>query len=301
MAEPTWIPLARPLPDGWVDARLQVHHALQLLASFSGVLLAPMREDRHRSVCWEAGCDAFVTGSPADHPDLRVELALAPFELRVRSCDALETLALAGRTLAEARSWLEGVLAETFDSVPELGQPEYAIPDHPVAGDARLNPAPSALAAVHAWFHDAALALSSAAAHAEMPHHGVRCWPHHFDIALLLEVGRNDASARCTVGIGMTPGDEGREAPYWYVTPYPYDFDADRAELSLGRWQTDGWLGVVLEADELLEAEGAAAQTLCLRRFLDEAVAAAAATLGVTPPEEEALDLRLPGRLPPSE
>jgi hypothetical protein len=49
----------------------------------------------------------------------------------------------------------------------------------------------------------------------------VRCWPHHFDIATLLSLGRGDPERAAAIGIGMSPGDAYYPQPHFYISPWP--------------------------------------------------------------------------------
>jgi hypothetical protein len=49
----------------------------------------------------------------------------------------------------------------------------------------------------------------------------VRCWPHHFDIATLLSLGRGDPEGAAAIGIGMSPGDAYYPQPHFYISPWP--------------------------------------------------------------------------------
>ena len=80
-----------------------------------------------------------------------------------------------------------------------------------------------------------------------------RLWPHHFDIARLfvLQVDKDEPEASKSVGLGMTPGDGGIAQPYFYATPWPYPKPQPTPALAVGRWNTEGWYGAVLEADHV--------------------------------------------------
>jgi len=108
------------------------------------------------------------------------------------------------------------------------------------------------------WYSNAALCLNSISAQ-------VRCWPHHFDIATQIEVGEH------SVGVGLSPGDATFEEPYFYVTPWPYPHASRLPDLSIGSWHTDGWVGAVLGADDILPKVD---QQSFVRRFLESAIAA---------------------------
>ena len=87
----------------------------------------------------------------------------------------------------------------------------------------------------------------------------VRCWPHHFDIALLINVTPDHG-----LGIGFLGGDANIPEPYWYVYAHPSP-ENTLPPLSAGRWYAGAWMGAVLEGrNEVATAE----------RFLDEAISA---------------------------
>ena len=100
----------------------------------------------------------------------------------------------------------------------------------------------------------------------------MRCWPHHFDIATLIEV-----SPKQTVGVGMEPGDVYYNEPYFYVNMSPSPaVDAPRAALSGGgAWHTHEWIGAVLPATRI----GTTNQREQCMAFLQSAIAACSAML----------------------
>ena len=120
----------------------------------------------------------------------------------------------------------------------------------------------------------------------------VRTWPHHFDIATLLVLERDEEGAPSqTVGVGMSPGDGSFTEPYWYVNAWGYSENAAFPELHTpGHTHREGWSGFVLTATELIKAgkEGRAdpggegnRQALALDSFLDRAFSAAKALFQV--------------------
>lgn len=260
-----------------VTARGEVHHAVQLLASFCGSALHPLPEDRHRSLRWDPVGRALTTAT--DPSGRRISLSFSPFALRVHrgpggapESSPVE-IALRGRRLEDVRTELEGVLG-TEGTPITLAPPEYDIPPRSGGDEAPLSPDPESLAALAGLYDEAHALLSDLAHRFGVPHHGVRCWPHHFDLAVLFEMGAGAADPRCTVGAGFSPGDEGRPEPYFYVTPYPYRFDAARREVPPAVWNVEGWLGLVMGPVDATPA------------LLSRAVDACVDTLGleVTPP-----------------
>jgi len=77
-----------------------------------------------------------------------------------------------------------------------------------------------------------------------------------------------------SLGIGMSPGDDSYTAPYYYVNiwPYPSAEEIKEHTLRYGKWHTQGWTGMVLPIDEILNQNEASAQALIVNTFLDEAL-----------------------------
>ena len=245
----------RPPPTVWPDAggdpslvaaRLQIHHAAQLLAAFAGACIEPRDDDSHRSLSWVPGQQALATGSKTRGDGaVSVHLAIAAMTLQVLRGDRVQDgFELRGRTLAEARSWL--VERVSPGAAPTaLPWPEFEIPAHPVAQGQPFDVEPAGAARVAGWFQAAAWALAPVASREDAG--PLRCWPHHFDIATLITAPTAGGdSATPTVGVGMSPGDGAYSAPYGYVSPWPPPWDAPRPALDHGHWHTEGWLGAVL-------------------------------------------------------
>ncbi len=225
-----------------LEARLQAHWAVQL-ASAPGTTLLDARDDfSHTNLSWSRPLQALV-GQPVR--GLSAALRLADLTLIVGQ----QQLSLPGRTYAEASTWL----AEQFDD--EVQRSTHEMPEHAIADGAAFG-RPEGLAELAAHFDRADAALAELG-------HAVRCWPHHFDIAALQDLGEGRS-----VGTGLSPGDGSYPAPYYYVTPWPYPAAESLPPLAQGSWHTEGWIGAVLPGSEAPEA------------FLAEAVGASKVLLG---------------------
>jgi hypothetical protein len=107
----------------------------------------------------------------------------------------------------------------------------------------------------------------------------LRCWPHHFDIATYVSLEAGDPETARAMGVGMSPGDESYDQPYFYVNPWPH---LDSSELpdppAPGHWHTDGYVGLIATAEEVLSQSDDA---LDLSRFLENAFDIGRRRLGV--------------------
>jgi hypothetical protein len=211
-------------PRTLTDARLQLHWAAQLAATPGRTLAPPRADDSHTSFRWRDGAlvqdDAFRSG------------------LRLRDATLLlgdESLPLDGHTLAEAFTWIAMRLPDVRKEFNE------SLPEHEVASGGTFSLRDREAFEELDRYYAMTVPLLRAI------HDDVRCWPHHFDIATLLEF---DGGAR-TIGAGLSPGDATCDEPYWYVNYWPHDSLKERGRLSGGAtWVSEGWNGAMLRASD---------------------------------------------------
>ena len=272
----SWDPLGSVPPDKLVRDRLILHHAAQILASFAQGHVEARPDDGHRSMIWLDDERAFRTEATKD--GLYAVLRVPHLLLELRQGDAaVDVLGLSGRSVADGRRWLAAAVGDVrgVGDSQELHPPEYELPHPPDGPDAPLDANPSVLEELARWYHDAFLVLDPLAAN--VPEASpIRCWPHHFDLATLMTfpAGAPDGGAR-HVGVGLSPGDEAYAHPYVYVNGWPAPSPEDLPELAEpGRWHTTGWVGAVLEAQEVTQHSDATAQTKTMSDYADRAVSA---------------------------
>jgi hypothetical protein len=270
-----WRRLGEPPPAELTEGRLQLHWAAQVVGAAGRALATPEPDDGHTSLSWQGGV---LAGRPvADGRRLALDVAALGLAVLGPGGEAADRLDLAGRTLEEAFDWARAHLRGA------LRRPDYDMPAHPVAEGAPFSGRDrAALAELARWYGDAALALERLAA-GEKAAPPVRCWPHHFDIAIFVPLdppGADPQSAR-SVGIGLSPGDESIPEPYWYVVPSPFPEEHDLPPLDGGGvWWTEGFSGGVLRGSDLVRAATGPDQASQAMTFLRSGRAAAAALLG---------------------
>ncbi|MBT8463022.1 MAG: hypothetical protein KJO44_10925 [Gemmatimonadetes bacterium] len=282
-----WIRLGDPAPSALTDARLQLHWAIQLLAAFGEAFLPHRPDGSHSAVSWSPERRAFLSGETLDGSSIRLGLQPGGFAYRLFGPGAAqsEPFELEGRTLAEAAVWLESELVSRIGPGGHaFNPPSPDIAGHRVGRGAPFDAALPDLAELERWFHDAALLLEAV----ELAEDGasrVRCWPHHFDIAVLIDLD-HDADPPVgpeesrSVGIGMTPGDDSYAEPYFYVSPWPYPEPVKLPKLPPpARWHTVEWVGAVLTADDLVAAGDEKAQATRAASFARAAIAGSRALL----------------------
>jgi len=271
-----WRPLNIEIAGSLADARLQLHHAAQLATALGISYLPKQPDDSHTNLQWIDALSALVS-NPVAESEIRIGVAVAPLALLVLVSDGPRAnLSLDARTLAEAAEWIREHLATLgLDATKYTLAKHFAIPEHAVDTGGRFDASRSdAFEQLAAWYADASIVLEEFAA--RMPHSApVRCWPHHFDIATLIEF-----SPGRTVSLGMEPGDVYYDEPYYYASTYPRPrADVARPRLAgNGRWHTHEWVGAVLPAS----AVGNERQRGQIEAFVDSALAATTALLGAS-------------------
>lgn len=83
----------------------------------------------------------------------------------------------------------------------------------------------------------------------------IRIWPHHFDTGLYSEISNSDI----TIGLGLAIPDTICDTHYLYITGYKSGSVIDTSsftKLSIGKWEYEGFVGAILNADGISESEG---------------------------------------------
>ena len=281
----SWQRLGAMDPHRLIDVRLQLHWAAQAAAAVGKQLLEHQADYGEQSFQWIDGAGALAQGVVSAPRLFRAALRLADPALQLLDAEGHEIrgFPLDGRTLDEAWGWLEEEIPRLLDLPLERPlERSQALEPHAVGDGGRFALTDrEACAELAHWFGNAHRLLSGVVAR----HTGasaVRCWPHHFDLATLitLDPGHDAESAR-SIGIGLSPGDAGRTLPYLYVTPWPYPEKPALPELEGGgTWNTEGWLGGVLEAEALLGAPHPEEQEDRVERFVKSAIAACRRLIG---------------------
>ena len=93
-------------------------------------------------------------------------------------------------------------------------------------------------------------------------------------------VPSSSSNSSRSIGVGLSPGDESYDEPYFYVRPWPCSGIPDLPPLEgEGKWHTEGWLGAVLPASHIQAKHSALSQVEQVRAFTKSAVPAARSLL----------------------
>jgi hypothetical protein len=254
-----WQSLNQVRPQDLAEARSQAHWAVRIVGAAGEALVPPEPDFGHGSLTWTFETDILAGGLSSD--GIRAGLRLADLTLLLLDARAQirDSLALHGYTFDEAVGWLQGGIS-SLTSKPlarALKASTEELPDHAV-GEGRPFACEDSAAYVELarWYANAARLQEKISANTPGAS-PVRCWPHHFDIATLITLDRDepDPEKASSIGFGMTPGDSYYNEPYFYVNPWPYPEPKDLPSLrGEGFWHTEAWVGAVLPASRLKDS-----------------------------------------------
>jgi hypothetical protein len=242
-----WSGLRDPAPQTLVPPRETAHFAVQWAAKAARANLPASPDDSHTALAWDAELGALAS---APFPNgMRVGVRIAPLELAVYTGAGVQRLALDGREARAVDAWLDSALAaQGLKPATPVVLP-YEIPARPLAKLPGLEQ-------LARWVAASAEVLEAVRTKYRKLHPGpgpVRCWPHHFDIAVLVGLEEGGAESSRSIGIGVSLGDEYYPQPYAYVSPYPRPQAAQLPALPPGgHWHTRDFFGAVATADALL-------------------------------------------------
>jgi hypothetical protein len=250
-------------------ARLQAHYAAQWLARAARAYIPPQPDDGHTSLIWDRAIDGFTTQQLSNGIRLCFQISNLTLALNDRSGPVgVQSIFLSGRTDAEVRQWLGDHLATLGIDGGGLDTPSpYKIPAYAIAKGAPYDAIGSAdaLTELAAWFSNADILLGEIQRQLierKLAASPVCCWPHHFDLAILTTLPKHPADATGYVGIGLSPGDEYYDEPYFYVSVYPKPDPATLPTLPMfGHWHTHEFMAAVVPAHKIVAARNQAAET----------------------------------------
>ncbi|MCA1990993.1 MAG: hypothetical protein LDL41_02945 [Coleofasciculus sp. S288] len=262
------------------EARLQLHYAIQFIAATGNALAEPKPDYSHSSLGWNPKLNAFV--GEVIQANTPFQVALDPVSLTSlilnQKGETIASFPLHQKTLGEGMKWHKeeiSKLGAEAEKITFLSYPPDDFPDHALAHGASFDATQEAgLKALTDYYANTHLLLQEIVATTEGTS-PIHTWPHHFDMATLITLPSTKNGEAMTIGVGMSPGDQSYNEPYWYITPYPYPDTATLPELDGdGFWHTQHWVGAVLKTSQLSENETAEAQQEKARAFVNSAIKA---------------------------
>lgn len=253
-------------PRSLAAARAVAHAGVQPLSKVARANLPAASDDSHSNLEWSPKRQMFLTHTLcAGDGQFQIGLSVAPLCLAfLRNGERLEELTLTNQSMERAEGWIDDGLVEIGLKTTSSVRLPYSLPKD-VSDIESFGEDTPGLATLAAWFTlaaDTLQALATDVAELEPGPGDVRCWPHHFDIATYVGLEPGDFETAKGIGVGLSPGDDTYDQPYFYVNPWPHpDLSTLPDPIAPGHWHTDGFIGSIATGTEVLSAPDTQAGT----------------------------------------
>ncbi len=255
-----WKPINPDAAKSLGDARKQLHHAAQLATAFGISYLPKKPDDSHTNLEWIESEQALASNALDGK---RISIRIPDLAVLIGA----KSLPLRDITMESAWEWIRKTLEDSgLDGSRYTLKRHYEIPSHSVDDGAKFDASDGDLDQLARWYSNAAREFEIIRA-SDSQASDVRCWPHHFDIATLITPAEGKS-----VGVGLEPGDNYYDEPYFYVNMSPAP-DAKALPDSLegdGVWHTKEWIGAVLPGSRI--TSDSQSQESQVQRFLRSAI-----------------------------
>ena len=256
------------------EARLQLHQAAQLLAAAGISFLDRKEDDSHTNMLWDSDLQALSGHGFGRGNKFRLALNFPQLKYLFLINDVFSEFELDGKTQNDAVAWFQNIIEEQgIDSSRFSMDRHYQIPMTGQAHGEKYKLFDDQVFKMLSEQFTIAHKLLSELNQKNKNVSAVRCWPHHFDLAMLITVEENENPEKMkSVGLGLSPGDETYDQPYYYVSPWPYPppnrlIDNDLPNDAF--WHSKGFTSAILLAESYLTFKNIEDGIL---RFLNTAV-----------------------------
>jgi hypothetical protein len=255
------VEIRRCAPKDLGRARAVGHKIMQFVTRAARANLPAEPDDSHSNIGWSSSLKSFLSQPlKGNGSAIFIGASISPLKIGVfRDAQIVAALPLENTPEGDAAAWLDTELQQLGLNPASSVTLPYELPKH--VADTRTfssGAESSALSTLSAWFDLAHSLLSEfAVANAQLSPgpSPVRCWPHHFDIATYVSLEAGDFESAKAIGVGMSPGDENYDQPYFYINPWPHLDAAELPELPVpGHWHSEGFVGAIATADEILSS-----------------------------------------------
>ena len=259
-------------------ARVELHRAVQLIGAVGRSYSPASGEDEYGSLEWDESNKMLVSVPVGEKEKIYAGLSLLTFTLGLYKTGGtlIDNMDLKKRRPDEVVIWLKKTLSQAGLQGEKLTLAlPYEIPSYASDTEKKFSFKPkSAFREFSNFYQNAALMLNYYRKNND-PAAEIKCWPHHFDIAMqLIFDGNGSSEEKKYVGLGFSPGDENYKRPYYYINlwPAPEIPLSDLPSIQGAKWNIEGWFGATLDIKSFKKINEAPAQARLVKAFYDAAL-----------------------------
>ncbi|MEM1263529.1 MAG: hypothetical protein AAGH76_14095 [Pseudomonadota bacterium] len=232
--------------SNWAAAREWTHLACQPLSRAARANLPAVTDDSHSALLWNDRLELLCTAPLSRTVTLAIGFKPLRYVVVINDEPGAE-FELVGTTGTDALAWLNDILRRRALRPADVADMPYTLPDtRDWSSAVVLQPDVSRLGLAISTAHAALTTLVRSLPALHPGPSPVRLWPHHFDIATLVQLKAGDPESAPSIGSGYSPGDGNYAEPYLYCSPYPQPTAHDLPEAPDGwHWHTAGFVSLV--------------------------------------------------------
>ena len=256
-------------------ARKQLHQAVQLPAITGRAYHPSVSDDHFASLLWNEELNSLTSQVWGKGFKTAINFKDFSLDLISGSVAVEDSLSLDGKTYNEAFEKLKEIVRNAGED-PNLLKTDlpYEIPVYSTAKSERFKLFNSTYFEELSKYFSIANTILKNVVGQNTEASEISCWPHHFDIATLLVLDGSSENYK-SVGVGLSPGDDNYNQPYFYVTPWPYPktHDMTLPKIPSGSfWHTAGWVGAILTAEKIWDFDTYEEQYKAINEFIVDAI-----------------------------
>ena len=227
-----------------------IHLASQYLAAAAISFLDKKDDDSHTNLGYSVSEHQIKTWPLSSTQDY-LTLDLLNFSLKWVSSSGVETLDLSGKTHEKIISWIKDISTRQGLEKPYSYSLHYDLP-YSLRGEEVFEINEESLS-LERQLRGLAQSCIQKTLEDQDLESAIRIWPHHFDTGALAFL---DENPEISIGLGLAIPDSMIDQHYFYISGYRGHESIDPstfAELSHGKWVSDGFKGAVFYGDDLNE------------------------------------------------
>ncbi|MEM9324506.1 MAG: hypothetical protein AAGA85_02575 [Bacteroidota bacterium] len=236
------------------EIRIQYHQIVQVVSAVGRHYLDASEVDDNATLYWNRANGSLVgQWVQTESGPVRAGFQLSEAKLYLENSSTFEKLPVAGKTLGQLMVWMEEQAGRL--ALPTSGfstDAPYELPTYPKLSSRGFDVEPGPMTHSLSSYYASSFEILDSLQWDFTVEADVLVYPHHFDQALsfkLKDSGSYDTSTFLT--LGMSPGDEEFDAPYFYVNSWPHVDESVLKPLTAGRWYTSDWIGGLVTIEEL--------------------------------------------------
>jgi hypothetical protein len=274
--EDHWSLLTLPYGKEFSDTFQIMHQAVQFIAITGKSIFPPRFDDSHTSFGWDYQQKCFAGEWMHFKHTMRLELCPCSLTMRLVTYgeSACESFTLNKKTKKEVYAHLRQLLLDGGVKIDHfVTDMHYDLPGHNVCTGGRYTIHKEELNRELCKHYSNAFILLHLLSRKTLNSSKIRCWPHHFDITLSLNLPHGNKDESAAFRMGFSPANFDSAEPHFFLL-FKGEPGAKRLKkkLKYSSWLPGGKTGTFLPLSSLTDKKTIKAQTEALVNFMNESI-----------------------------